>query len=108
MKVNQIRDYIREIGLAPTKAKNINPLDATVWNNLGIIYARKSEAIRAKEYFEKAIQLDPNYLLAYQNALKLTNTSQNLNWKRQLINQMKKNQLPTEQILPNELLQVIN
>lgn len=91
-----------------TKAKNINPLDATVWNNLGIIYARKSEAIRAKEYFEKAIQLDPNYLLAYQNALKLTNTSQNLNWKRQLLNQMKKNQLPTEQILPNELLQVIN
>lgn len=36
-------------------------------NKLGVIYARRNDALRAEEYFRKALQLQPDYAAAIVN-----------------------------------------
>ncbi len=63
------KDYLEEALVAYHKAVEINPENAYSQNNLGILYLDGlSDASEALEYFETAINLNPNYTLAYFNA----------------------------------------
>ena len=48
----------------------IDPNQSQVLNNLGIIYADLGENQKAKECFEKAIKIKPNYEISYNHLLK--------------------------------------
>ena len=50
---------------AYSSAINLNPLNARVYNNRGIVYGRKGEIDNAIEDFSKAIQLKPDYATPY-------------------------------------------
>lgn len=63
------KDYLEEALVAYHKAIEINPDNEYSQNNLGILYLDGlSDAEEALEYFETAINLNPNYTLAYFNA----------------------------------------
>ena len=63
------KDYVEEALVAYHKAVEINPENAFSQNNLGILYLDGlCDAEEALEYFEEAINLNPNYTLAYFNA----------------------------------------
>lgn len=63
------KDYLEEALVAYHKAIEINPENEYSQNNLGILYLEGLEdAEEALEYFETAINLNPNYTLAYFNA----------------------------------------
>jgi len=63
------KDYLEEALVAYHKAVELNPGNAFSQNNLGILYLDGlSDAMEALEYFETAIELNPNYTLAYFNA----------------------------------------
>lgn len=55
VKANRLEDaWIRL-----STAGQLDPLDATVWNNMGLISRRKGDVIKAREFFEKALQIKP-------------------------------------------------
>jgi len=63
------KDYLEEALVAYHKAIEINPDNEYSQNNLGILYLDGLEdAEESLEYFEAAINLNPNYTLAYFNA----------------------------------------
>lgn len=63
------KDYLEEALVAYHKAIEINPDNEYSQNNLGILYLDGlADAEEALEYFEAAINLNPNYTLAYFNA----------------------------------------
>ena len=63
------KDYLEEALVAYHKAIEINPDNEYSQNNLGILYLDGLEdAEESLEYFETAINLNPNYTLAYFNA----------------------------------------
>lgn len=41
--------------------------NAEAWNHLGVAYFRKKQAVPARQAFETAVRLDPEYAMAYQN-----------------------------------------
>lgn len=47
------------------------PYSATTYNNLAIQYIKRGELLEAEKYFQKALQVDPDYELAKQNLDKL-------------------------------------
>ncbi len=49
------------------KAREIDPNNAAVWNNLANWYGHNSPVAKAFEYYEKAIQLSPRESLYYHN-----------------------------------------
>ncbi|MEA3560905.1 MAG: tetratricopeptide repeat protein [Candidatus Omnitrophota bacterium] len=53
------------------KAVKQNPEDAEIFYNLGIVYEAKSMLKEAREFFEKALELDPKHKLAEQHFSKL-------------------------------------
>lgn len=63
------KDYVEEALVAYHKALEINPENEYSQNNLGILYLDGLEdAEESLEYFETAININPNYTLAYFNA----------------------------------------
>ena len=63
------KDFVEEALVAYHKSIELNPENAFAHNNLGIVYLDGMlDAEEALEYFEEAINLDPNYTLAYFNA----------------------------------------
>jgi len=63
------KDFVEEALVAYHKSIELNPDNAFAQNNLGIVYLDGMlDAEEALEYFEEAINLDPNYTLAYFNA----------------------------------------
>ncbi len=50
---------------AYSNAINLNPLNARVYNNRGIVYGRKGDLDNAIEDFSKAVQLKPDYATPY-------------------------------------------
>lgn len=52
------------------KSANLAPSWWTNWNNLGVVYERKGDFIKAKQYYQKAID-NGNYYLAYENVAKI-------------------------------------
>ena len=57
---NEAKDYME-------KANSINPNLPELNNNLGLVYLNLNEIEKAIKYFQKAISLNKNYLLAYTN-----------------------------------------
>jgi tetratricopeptide (TPR) repeat protein len=49
------------------KARELDPKDAAVWNNLANYYGHNSPVTKAFEYYEKAIELNPGEPVYYQN-----------------------------------------
>jgi len=49
------------------KALQLNPNDASAYNNLGLAYESLGQYQKAIEYLQKSLQLDPNDALAYYN-----------------------------------------
>jgi tetratricopeptide (TPR) repeat protein len=49
------------------KARELDPKDPAVWNNLANYYGHNSPVKKAFEYYEKAIALDPNEPIYYHN-----------------------------------------
>ena len=63
------KDFVEEALVSLHKAVDLNPENPIAQNNLGIVYLEGMlDAEEALEYFEEAINLDPNYTLAYFNA----------------------------------------
>lgn len=63
------KDYLEEALVSFHKSIDLNPLNEYSQNNLGILYLDGlSDAEEALEYFENAIEVNPNYTLAYFNA----------------------------------------
>ena len=50
-----------------TKAMDLSPNFAAAYNNLGMVYGKKSDYAQAIEMLDKAIELNPNYADAYSN-----------------------------------------
>ena len=49
------------------KARELDPKDSAVWNNLANYYGHNSPVTKAFEYYEKAIELNPAEPVYYQN-----------------------------------------
>jgi len=49
------------------KAKKINENHAETWYQIGMIYFKRSEKLKAEKCFNKAIELDPNMMLKVPN-----------------------------------------
>lgn len=49
------------------ESTKLDPKNPTNYFNIGVIYMDKGDDAKAKEYYEKAIQADPNYKNAYNN-----------------------------------------
>ena len=49
-----------------------DPNNATLYFNLGVVYAQKGESDKAKDYYQKTIEIDPNYESGYLNLVSLT------------------------------------
>lgn len=49
------------------RAIQLNPFDAVVYNDIGIVLEAKGQNDTAKEAYMKSISTDPNYLSAYYN-----------------------------------------
>jgi tetratricopeptide (TPR) repeat protein len=49
------------------KARELDPKDPAIWNNLANYYGHNSPVKKAFEYYEKALSLDPNESIYYQN-----------------------------------------
>lgn len=49
------------------EAAKLDPKNPTNFYNIGVLYGDKGDVAKAKEYYEKAIQIDPNYKNAYNN-----------------------------------------
>ena len=63
------KDYVEEALVAYHKSIELNPDNPYAQNNLGILYMDGLlDAEEALEYFERAIELDENYTMAYFNA----------------------------------------
>ena len=63
------KDYLEEALVAYHKAVELDDSNPHFHNNLGILYLDGlMDAEQALEYFETAIELNPNYTLAYFNA----------------------------------------
>jgi tetratricopeptide (TPR) repeat protein len=63
------KDYLEEALVSYHKAVDLDPENANAQNNLGILYLDGlGDAMEALEYFERAIELKPDYTLAYFNA----------------------------------------
>jgi len=42
-------------------ASQIEPRDAQLWNNMGLVSKRKGDIAKAREFYEKALQIKPDY-----------------------------------------------
>ena len=63
------KDYLEEALVSFHKSIDLNPENEYAQNNLGILYLDGlGDAEEALEYFETAVELNPNYTLAYFNA----------------------------------------
>lgn len=63
------KDFLEEALVSFHKSIDLNPDNEYAQNNLGILYLDGlGDAEEALEYFENAVQLNPNYTLAYFNA----------------------------------------
>lgn len=63
------KDYVEEALVSFHKSVELNPDNASTYNNLGTIYLDGYDnAEEALDYFEEAISLNPNYTIAYYNA----------------------------------------
>lgn len=63
------KDFVEEALVAYHKSIELNPDNPYAQNNLGILYMDGLlDAEEALDYFEKAIELDENYTMAYFNA----------------------------------------
>ena len=51
---------------------------AQIYNMLGFIYYEASQKTLAKEFYQKAIELDPNYIIALNNLAKIYEDIQDL------------------------------
>ncbi len=49
------------------RAAEIDPSYAPAWNNLGIAYEHEGEFDKAREAYEKALELDPGNVMIQQN-----------------------------------------
>lgn len=49
------------------QASKLLPKEASVWNNLGLAYAAKRDFVKARDSFDRALKLDPNFTDARQN-----------------------------------------
>ena len=65
---NQIDDAIAHLN----KAINLNSSDASVHNNLGVLYFKKNMYNDAKNCFERALLIDTHYKEAQQNIEKVS------------------------------------
>lgn len=50
-----------------SKAKNLNPSDPAVWNNLASFYTHNGEIQKSFKYFEKSLDLEPDGWIYYHN-----------------------------------------
>jgi tetratricopeptide (TPR) repeat protein len=70
-KFEQGQDSYREwqniVKLLTIQVEDVQHFLAVANHNLGVLHAGKREFKKAKELFEKAIALDPDYAIAYYN-----------------------------------------
>ena len=62
---------------------------AVAHHNLGVIYAGRHALVKAKEYFEQAIGIDPEYAVAYYNLAVVYKNLGDLNRARKLAEKAK-------------------
>lgn len=48
-------------------AGQLNPLDADIWNNMGLISKRKGDVVKAREFYEKSLQMKPDCVECLNN-----------------------------------------
>ncbi len=66
------KDFVEEAIIAYKNAIDNNPAYAAAYNNLGVVYLDgKNLLSEAKDCFEKAIELDDRYAMAYFNAARV-------------------------------------
>lgn len=68
-------------------AREIHPRDPRVLNGLGCYYFRKGEPELAKFYFQRAIEVDPNYDRAYAHLALIARDDGNIKAARELLRQ---------------------
>lgn len=74
------KDYLEEALVSFHKSVDLNPDNEYAQNNLGILYLDGlGDAEEALEYFENAIEINPNYTLAYFNAARASEQMEFIN-----------------------------
>lgn len=61
------REWENIIKVLQAEIEHVRRFIAVAHHNLGVIYAGRSALVKAKEYFEQAIAIDPEYAVAYHN-----------------------------------------
>jgi len=69
--------------------KNIQRFIAIATHNIGVIYAGERNLERAREYFEKALEIDDEYSIAYYNLAVVYKETGDMNKARELYQKAK-------------------
>jgi tetratricopeptide (TPR) repeat protein len=56
-----LQNNLDEAMVRLTAASQMDPLNAEIWNNMGLVSKRKGDAVKARGYFEKALQIKPDF-----------------------------------------------
>lgn len=83
------REWENIIKLLNVEIKNIKRFIAIATHNIGVIYAGQRELKKAREYFEKAIEIDAEYAIAYYNLAVVYKELGNMDKARDLIKKAK-------------------
>jgi tetratricopeptide (TPR) repeat protein len=61
------REWKNIIKLLNLQIKDMRHFQAVAHHNIGIIHAGRAEFRKAEEWFKKAVEIDPDYAMAYYN-----------------------------------------
>ena len=64
---DSLREWANIIKVLEAEIENVRRFIAVAHHNLGVIYAGKNDMETAKDYFEQAIAIDPEYAVAHYN-----------------------------------------
>jgi pentatricopeptide repeat protein len=78
------KEWKNIIKVLNVEIKNIQRFIAIATHNIGVIYAGQRDLERAREYFEKAIEIDDEYSIAYYNLAVVYKETGDMNKAREL------------------------
>ena len=64
---DSLREWENIIKVLNTEIKHIQRFIAIAHHNIGVIYAQRNNLKEAKGCFERALEIDPDYAIAYYN-----------------------------------------
>ena len=86
---DSLREWENIIKVLHAEIENVRRFIAVAHHNLGVVYAGQHAFSKAKDYFEQAIAIDPEYAVAYYNLAVIYKNLNDLPRARQLMEKAK-------------------